>query len=289
MNLDESPLGALGGQGPQARGAASGGIRLVCIDLDGTLVGSSGSPTPGVWAAADMARSAGIHLAICTARPGTGSAWEWATRLDPDGWHQFQTGASVMHTGTRATHSSPLPPGAAEQCQRTAAKHGWVFEAYADTDYIVDSDHTAAKQHAGLLGIPYVHRSLDQLSGTPLRTQLIVTDADLAAALASVPAGCCASGATSPVMPGYNFVSVTADGVSKASGVAMLAALVGCDLGQVMMIGDGHNDVPAMQVVGHSVAMGNASAEVHDIARYHVADVEDDGVAEALRLAQSVS
>ncbi len=261
------------------------GISLVCIDLDGTLIGSSGSPTPAVWAAADRARSADIHLAICTARPGTGSAWTWAKRLDPNGWHQFQTGASVIHTGNGLTHSAPLPAGAAEACHRIALARGWVFEAYADTDYIVDSDQLAAHHHADLLGIPYVRRSLYALKGAPLRTQLIVTDDQLADALASVPVGCSASGATSPVMPGYNFVSITAEGVSKASGVALLASLVGCTLAQVMMVGDGHNDVPAMQIVGHPVAMGNAPEDVAAFARHRVAHVDADGVAQALDLA----
>ncbi len=262
-------------------------VRLVCIDLDGTLIGSAGVPTQAVWNAADQALSAGLHLAICTARPGTGLAWEWATRLDSNGWHQFQTGASIMHTGTGDTHSAPLPVGAAERCRDNALESGWIFEAYSHTDYIVDSSHQAAKQHAALLGIPYVRRSLDSLNGTIMRTQLIVTDAQLPAALASISDDCAASSATSPVMPGYNFVSITSKGVDKASGVATMASLLECTLPEVMMIGDGHNDVPAMQVVGYSVAMGNASDEVASSARFRVAHVDDDGVAEALRLAVS--
>jgi Cof subfamily protein (haloacid dehalogenase superfamily) len=260
-------------------------VKLVCIDLDGTLVGSSGSPTDAVWSAADRARKAGIHLAICTARPGTGLAWKWAKRLDPNGWHQFQAGASIMHTQTLQTHSAPLPDGAARLSYCAALANGWIFEAYSDADYIVDSDDPAAAAHADLLGIPYVRRSLTDLRGPVVRTHLIVTDAQLADALADTPPGCHALGATSPVMPGYNFVSVTAQGVSKASGVATLATLFGCDLAEVMMIGDGHNDVPAMRVVGHPVAMGNAPDDVATFARHRVAHVDADGVAEALDLA----
>ena len=53
---------------------------------------------------------------------------------------------------------------------------------------------------------------------------------------------------------------------------------------QVMMIGDGLNDLPAMEAVGHPVAMGNAEDEVKAIAHHIVADVEEDGVVEALEL-----
>jgi Cof subfamily protein (haloacid dehalogenase superfamily) len=267
----------------------SAGLRLVCLDLDGTLVGSSGVPSEAVWAAAQRARGAGLHLAICTARLGSGSSWEWAIRLDPDGWHQFQTGASLRHTGTGATSSTPLPRGAGQECERLAAEHGWIFECYADTDYIVDSTHDVAVQHANLLGIPYVHRSLSSLVGDPLRTQWIVADADVDAALETVPDGCDASAATSPVIPGWNFVSITAQGVSKASGVAALAQLIGCDLSNTMMVGDGHNDIPAMEIVGHAVAMGNAHEDVFRVANHRVDHVDDDGVAEALDLAISLT
>jgi hypothetical protein len=190
-----------------------------------------------------------------------------------------------MHTGTGDTSSSPLPDGAADMCAAVAAHHGFVFECYADRDYIVDSDDEVARLHAELLGIPYARRSLADLVGTPLRTQFIVPDALLDLALASVPEGCDASGATSPVIPGFHFVSITASGVSKATGVATLAELAGCNMSDVMMVGDGQNDVSAMQVVGHPVAMGNAHGEAMAASRYQVADVENDGVAEALDLA----
>jgi Cof subfamily protein (haloacid dehalogenase superfamily) len=264
---------------------ASDPVRLVCLDLDGTLVGSGGKPTDGVWKAADRARAAGLHLAVCTARLGSGSAWEWAQRLDPNGWHQFQTGASLMHTGTGDVRLQPLSGDAVAACQALAVANDWIFEAYANTDYIVDSSHPVAESHAGLLGIPYVHRSLGSLDGAALRVQFIVPDTDLDECLAACPEDCWASGATSPIIPGWNFVSITVAGVSKASGVAALAELAGCSVQQTMMVGDGHNDIPAMQTAGYAVAMGNAHPDVFTVAGYRVASVDDDGVAEALDLA----
>src|SRR5438309_928473 len=84
-------------------------IRLVCIDVDGTLIGASGVVTPAVWAAAARARARGIRLAICTGRPGFGVARGYAAQLDPDGWHIFQNGSSVVHLGHGETRSGPLP------------------------------------------------------------------------------------------------------------------------------------------------------------------------------------
>lgn len=260
-------------------------LGLVCLDVDGTLVGAGGQPTVGVWAAADRARQGGIHLAICTARLGLGSAWDWAVGLDPDGWHMFQTGASIIHTGTGETRSTLLPEGAAEAVEKTAKNRGWIFELYADRDYIVDSDDSIAVQHAALLGIDYVWRTADDLDGAALRAQIIVSDDDVDDAVASVPSGCTASAATSPIIPGYHFVSITADTVSKASGVRALAALLNLPMDRVMMVGDGQNDVSALEAVTHSVAMGNAHDDAIAVSKYRVAHVDDDGVAEALDLA----
>jgi Cof subfamily protein (haloacid dehalogenase superfamily) len=260
-------------------------LGLVCLDVDGTLVGERGVPTDGVWAAADRARASGVHLAICTARLGLGSAWGWARRLDPNGWHMFQTGASIIHTGTDQMHSTALPVGTAKECEAIAAEHDWVFELYSDRDYVVTSSHDVAVRHAGLLGIDFVVRGADDLSGVAVRAQIIASDDDVERAVALVPHGCTASAATSPIIPGYHFVSITADTVSKASGVTVLAELLGLSLDRVMMVGDGQNDVSALEAVTHSVAMGNAHPDAVAVSKYRVADVEADGVAEALDLA----
>ncbi|NJD09330.1 MAG: Cof-type HAD-IIB family hydrolase, partial [Gemmatimonadetes bacterium] len=71
-------------------------VGLVCIDVDGTLVGSGGEVHPAVWTAAAGALAAGIRLALCSGRPAFGVTRELALRLDPKGWHCFQNGASVV-------------------------------------------------------------------------------------------------------------------------------------------------------------------------------------------------
>ncbi len=260
-------------------------IRLVCLDVDGTLIGASGQPTEGVWAAADRARAAGIHLALCTARIAIGGAWSWATRLDHEGWHLFQTGASIVHTADRRTRSTTLPDGAIAACATSAAERGWTMEVYSDFDYAVDDATPAAVDHAVLLGVAFERRALSTLRGEAVRTQFIVGVSDVGAAVAAAPLGCTASAATSPLMPGLHFVSITADTVSKASSILALTALLGLTADEVMMVGDGQNDVSALSVVGLPVAMGNAHPDAIAVSRIQVAGVEEDGVAEALDLA----
>ena len=51
-------------------------IQLVFTDVDGTLVGSSGTVLPAIWTAAERVRAAGIRMAVCSGRPAFGDARE---------------------------------------------------------------------------------------------------------------------------------------------------------------------------------------------------------------------
>lgn len=257
-------------------------LPLVCLDVDGTLVGSAGAPTDVLWAAADQARTRGQHLTLCTARVALGPTRDWAARLDPEGLHVFHTGATLWSPATGEVIEHPVPVDAVSAAVRIAAERGWVFEAYTFDDLAVDSDAPLALAHADLLGLDHQRRRVDSLEGAIVRLQWVIPITDLPDALASAPPGCTASGATSPVMPDAAFVSITTTGVSKAAGVAEVAERLGAPLEAVMMVGDGHNDLSAMGVVGWPVAIGDADPAVVAAARIVVAAVDDDGAAQAI-------
>ena len=56
----------------------------------------------------------------------------------------------------------------------------------------------------------------------------------------------------------------------------------GIQLDEVMVFGDGGNDITMLAHVPHSVAMGNANDEVKKHAAYTTSDVLDDGIYRAL-------
>jgi hydroxymethylpyrimidine pyrophosphatase-like HAD family hydrolase len=70
--------------------------------------------------------------------------------------------------------------------------------------------------------------------------------------------------------------------VSKASGVALLAADLGLTMQDVVAVGDGENDLPMLEAAGLGVAMGNASEYVRARADAVVRGHDEDGVAEAI-------
>lgn len=260
-------------------------LGLICVDVDGTLVGTGNVVREDVWAALADARSRGVRIALCSGRPAFGNALGYARRLDQGGWHIFQNGASIVNVGRGASLSEPLPVEPLEELLTRAHATGRLLEVYTDNEYGVTCPGDLARRHAELLGVPFVPRDPETLIGTRVRAQWVVPLAESAAVQAEPHPGLDLHPAGSPVMPDTMFISVTRAGIGKGSAVARVAAEYGVPLERTMMVGDGHNDVTAMREVGHPVAMGNADAEARAAARYHVGHVDDGGLADAVRLA----
>ena len=260
---------------------------MICVDVDGTLVGSQGV-LPEVWAALRDARTKGVRIVLCSGRPAVGHALDYARRLDPDGWHVFQNGASIVKVDTGESRSEELPPDLLLGLIDKARQTGRILETYTDTEYAVEDTSGVSVEHADLLGVPFAPRDLLSLPGIVVRAQWLIPHAEKDELLAEAHAGLALHPAGSPVMPETLFVSVTRAGVDKGSAIRRVADVYGVELSRVMMVGDGHNDVLAMQVVGYPVAMGNADSEAWAAALYHVGDVDAGGLVEAVQLALRV-
>ncbi|PTA69757.1 Cof-type HAD-IIB family hydrolase [Deinococcus arcticus] len=260
-------------------------LGLICVDVDGTLVGTGNVIRDDVWAALDSARARGVRIALCSGRPAFGHARAYAARLDQGGWHVFQNGASVVNVGDGQSLSEPFPPGRLPELLSRARREDRLLEVYTDLEYAVTKPGDYAERHARLLGLPYAPKAPEDLPGEVVRVQWVVAREEEGEVLAAPHDGLSLHPAGSPVMPDAMFISVTRGGVSKGSAVTRVAQAYGVPLERVMMVGDGENDVAALQVVGHPVAMGNADEPARRAARHFVGHVDDGGLREAVELA----
>ena len=258
---------------------------LIGIDVDGTLVGSSGVVDERIWAAAARARAAGIHLTLCSGRAAFGTALDYARRLEPSGWHVFQNGASIVHLGTGESQSARLPPEILQALIVKARLTGWVLELYSDSGYVVESTSAWAREHAELLGVPFEPRPFESFDEPIVRAQWVVSQNDAKVINAAGGAGVEIAQSSSPLMPETIFVGLTRAGISKGSAMRTVAAAYRIDLSETMYVGDARNDLPAFEVVGQPVAMGNADPAVLAAARRTVGHVNDAGLIQALQWA----
>lgn len=79
-----------------------------------------------------------------------------------------------------------------------------------------------------------------------------------------------------------NNLEITTATANKGNGLYRLGKLLGIDKDQIMACGDSGNDIEMIKLAGVGVAMGNATKEVKDIADYITSTNEEDGVAKAI-------
>jgi Cof subfamily protein (haloacid dehalogenase superfamily) len=262
-------------------------IRLVGIDVDGTLVGTGGFIHPSVWDAAARACESGIHLALCSGRPAFGVALEYARRLEAGGWHIFQNGASIVHLATGQSRSVPIPLEWKETLIDQARSTGEVLELYSDSNYVAESTSSWARDHADLLGVAFEPQPFESLTQPIVRAQWLLSR-ERAREFTSAPhPGLEVAQSGSPLMPETQFVGLTHEGVTKGSAIRSIAEGYGIALQDVMYVGDAGNDLSALRIVGHPIAMGNADPAVLEAAGHVVGHVNQGGLAQALEMAIS--
>ena len=81
---------------------------------------------------------------------------------------------------------------------------------------------------------------------------------------------------------GRNNLEVMHQDALKGKALQKYVEQKGISLEETMAMGDNYNDLSMLEIVGHSVAMGNSEQEIKDICRYETATNDEDGVAKAI-------
>jgi len=72
-------------------------------------------------------------------------------------------------------------------------------------------------------------------------------------------------------------------GYSKGTGIDIVRERLGVPLENCYVIGDSRNDLSMLTHVPHSIAMGNSEPDIKALCSYVTSDVDQDGIAQALR------
>lgn len=82
--------------------------------------------------------------------------------------------------------------------------------------------------------------------------------------------------------PPHRDVHVVNAGATKEQAIAELLKMIGVGKENSVGVGDGGNDIHLFNAVGKKIAMGNAVAELKDVADQVIGSVKEDGLAEYL-------
>jgi hypothetical protein len=278
-------------------------IRLIALDLDGTLLDSRGSLSERNRAAVGAARARGVGVALVTGRRFR-DARPLALELGLDVPVISHNGALTKHAHSLETVSAVLMPcGAARAVVRTGRAHG--------ADALVSDDHAGA----GLLVYDHISAGNTALASYVAWSRRVAGD-EIAAAIRQVESleeyldhdplhvafsgGCAAMERLAGVMreelgasvrllltlyPKTDFalLDILHPDASKGAGLAAVAAEAALGREEVMAVGDNFNDLEMLEWAGTGVLMGNADPGLHATGRFHpTAANDDDGVAEAI-------
>lgn len=257
--------------------------QAIFLDIDGTLIGSSGKVEQPVWDALDSARAAGLRLIVCTGRCQDGVAARIAQRADAHAPHAFEAGALIVQRGQLLVRE--LLDRAVVEAQIALARNmGLTLEVYTAEGIFVDQHTSRGLRHARVLDITTQEHDLLQIAARDqvIRLHWICDAADSQIILANPPKGCVMAPAQSEALPGDTFISVTRQGVNKGSAVRFIADHLDLDLARCAAIGDSFGDLAMLEAVGAPFIM--AAAPVALRARFHnVPDVEAHGAVHAIR------
>jgi Cof subfamily protein (haloacid dehalogenase superfamily) len=254
--------------------------RLIATDLDGTLVRPDGTISTRTAESLARAEQSGTRVVLVTGRP---VRWLPAVYEALAGAYPAicGNGAAVYDPVTDTVRDTrPLEAAVlADICTRLrAAIPGVAFAIEIDGGRAML--HEAAYELRWDLGDPNVRvvDGAELLGYSAIKLLARATDKDpdrLAAAVRMVTEG--AVEVTHSSTSGL--VEMSAAGITKASGLALVAAEYGVDARDVLAFGDMPNDVPMLAWAGCAVAVANAHPETLAVADAVTLSNVDDGVA----------
>jgi HAD superfamily hydrolase (TIGR01484 family) len=260
--------------------------RLVALDIDGTLlkwvegVGTTYEQiSPPVYAAVHRARAAGAQIVLASGRSPHGMT-RIADLLDlhDDGdaplWVVASNGAVLFR----------YPP--------LEVVHEETFDAAPAVAAVLEHHPTAlvAVEERGIgyrVNRPFPEGELsgemrlaevDDLVSLPV-SRVIIRDPEATADDFVALAARLGLHGTDYVVGWTAWLDLSPVGVSKASGLAKVAAELGIDQADVLAIGDGRNDIEMLRWAGRGVAMGQSVEVVREAADAVTDSVYDEGAA----------
>jgi len=262
-------------------------IKLIAIDIDGTLLNPQHEVTPRVKAAIEAARDNGVAVVLATGRPFPGvQRYLQELGLDKEGQYCITNNGALVQRADDGSCVAEVPVSFDdylyyEQLSRELGVH---FQALTQSHlYTANKDISRYTIHeVGLTGMPLRYRAVEEMDPSLIFPKIMMIDEPerLDAAISRIPADAYKRNTLMKSAP--FFLEILNKDVNKGTGVKLLAERLGLQRNELMAMGDQENDLAMLEFAGTGVAMGNAIPSVKEIAQFVTKTNREDGVAYAI-------
>lgn len=272
------------------------GIKLVALDLDGTLFNNNSQISEGNLSAIRRITGAGVHAVISTGRPFAGIPFaqlqntgiDYAITTNGAAIYQISTGECLCEEPlydetifpildfllSKDIHMDAFIGGkgySPKQCLAAGKRLSVPDEL---KKYIVET-RIRVDDLPGFIRENRLHVQKMTLNFYQNAGGNYVDREEVRQFLESNPAISCVCG-------GYHNLEFTRADVDKGRGLHTLARILDINPADTMAVGDTENDIAILKAAGTAVAMGNGTDAVKAQADYITDTNERDGVARAL-------
>jgi len=258
-------------------------IRLLAIDLDGTLVNDRLEMDARDVAGVKAAAAAGVTVVLATGRMFK-SSLRYAEPLGLTGPIINYQGAVVREIASgEVWYRCELTVPMQQRVLAIAEPRDWHVNAYVDERVYTARARPEADLYARIAMVPYevvgpLSKWVSQDS-----TKMVLVDLDPADVPARMAELSTWMGDVARVTRSLDwFVEVVNPVVSKSRALAMVADRLGIAQTEVCAIGDNTNDEDMVTWAGFGVAMGQAPQALKAVAKYVTGRIGEAGVAQVI-------
>jgi len=266
-------------------------IKLLVLDIDGTISGESNQVTEAVKQAIKAVQAKGIKVAIATGRMYC-SALRFHQDINSDLPLMAYQGALIKDPATeKILRHWPVSKDMAlrlldyfeqPEMRSLLSVHFYINDRLYVREITEETEIYAGRSNIEPIAVGDLRTVLDS-ENEPTKVLALSDDTDVIEHLLGTLRQKYTPAELYLTTSVATFFEATNPWVNKGTAVRYLAEeILGLSASNVMTVGDNFNDVEMLEYAGIGVAMGGGPAEVQAIAHWVAPSVEEDGVVAAI-------
>jgi hypothetical protein len=246
------------------------------FDIDGTILTTKHQILASTKVAMALLTQRDSPIMLASARPPLAME-PIVAELGLEPFYISLNGALVVRGGNILLDEA-MDTQATQAVIERALQHRLSVNVYTAWDWFIQEVNPHSTREGEIVGFPAQIRDLATVDrahkilviGEP--KEVLALQAELKAEVPEVVASRSLS----------SYLEVVSSGVSKAHALEVISEIVGIPLREVVVFGDGENDLPMFKVAGFGVAMGNSHPSLKKHAHLVTGTNDEDGILQAV-------